>query len=40
MSNPLEGLLDIKGIIGTIVFVFIVVVLLIFLNELKRKPFG
>jgi ABC-type uncharacterized transport system permease subunit len=40
MTNPLENLLDVKGIIGTIVFVFIVVILFVFLNELKESPLG
>ena len=40
MSNPLENLLDVKGIIGTIVFVFVVVVLLLVINELKESPIG
>ena len=40
MANPLENLLDIKGIIGTIVFVFIVVILLVVLNEVKESPLG
>ena len=40
MSNPLEKLLDVKGIVGTIAFIFVVVVVLLLLNGLRESPLG
>ncbi|MEW5897422.1 MAG: hypothetical protein AB1668_07035 [Nanoarchaeota archaeon] len=40
MSNPLENLLDVKGIIGTIAFVFVVIAVLLLINGLRESPLG
>lgn len=40
MSNPLENLLDLKSIVGPIIFVFVVVFILLFINELKESLLG
>jgi len=40
MSNPLENLLDVKGIVGTISFIFVVIVVLSLLNGLRESPLG
>ena len=38
MTNPLNNLLDVKGIIATFVFIFIIVICFLVLNELKESP--
>lgn len=40
MNNPLNNLLDVKGIVATFVFVFIIVICFLVLNELKESPLG
>ena len=40
MSNPLENLLDFKGIVLTVVFILIVVVLLSTMDELQQGSLG
>lgn len=40
MSNPLKNLLNVKGIVGTIAFIFVVVVVFLLLNGLRESPLG